>query len=113
MSRPSVLPYYTPPMVWILTRRAGHDIPQTMEQLCPQWPYIKEVRQKDEEFKRKQKENFDRRHRVRPLAELPDDTDVWITTGGHPTPGRMISHCPQILHRRHTYWACSSKLQST
>ena len=52
------------------------DIPQTVEQLWPRWPYVKEVQQKDREFKRIQKENFDRRHRFRPLAELPNDTEV-------------------------------------
>ena len=42
----------------------------------------------NEHFKRRQKADHDRRHGAR---ELPDDTDVWVTTEGHHTSGRTVS----------------------
>jgi hypothetical protein len=42
---------------------------------------------RDEDFKQKQKEDFDRRHRVQPLHPLPEDTDVWIKTDAETVPG--------------------------
>ena len=31
------------------------------------------------------------RHRARDLPAIPDDTEVWITTGSEPVSGRVIS----------------------
>ena len=39
----------------------------------------------------KQKENYDRQHRVRNVDPLPDDSPVWVTTRGTQVPGRVIS----------------------
>ena len=36
-----------------------------------------------------QKENYDRRHRVRTLPSPPEDQTVWVDTRGHQTPGRI------------------------
>ena len=38
-------------------------------------------REKDAEFKVRQKYNFDKCHKVRESSVLPDDTEVWVTTG--------------------------------
>ena len=40
------------------------------------WPYLKEFRLQDKEFKLKQKLNFDCRHRAHPLPDIPDGTEV-------------------------------------
>ena len=64
-------------------------LPQTSETLTPQWPYMNQFRKDNKAFKEKQKRNFDRRHRVRSLPELPDNIEVWITTHGQPTPGTV------------------------
>lgn len=95
----ALLSYRTTPLPWCgfspaelsMGRRLRSDVPQVTDKLLLQWPYAKGVRQKDGELKAKQKANFDQRHRARPLPELPDDTDVWITTNGNPTPGRVIA----------------------
>ena len=59
--------------------------------LCPDWKYLSRFRQQNQEYKAKQKENFDARHRAQTLPQLPDDTDVWITTGTGPVRGRVVS----------------------
>ena len=73
-------------------RRLQSDVPQTKEHLLPHWSYHKGVCRRDEEFKQKQKQNFDNRHRVKPLPEIPDDTVVWVTTDGQPVTGRVVTH---------------------
>ena len=40
----------------------------------------------------KQKQNFDSRHRTKPLPDIPDDTEVWVTTDGQPVTGRVATH---------------------
>ena len=66
-------------------------LPMPTSTLVPKWSYIPEFQQADERFKKQQKTDYDRRHRVRDLPEIPDNTDVWITTGGQPIAGRTIT----------------------
>jgi len=68
------------------------DIPQVKQNLVPKWAYTKEFHRLDEEFKLRQKQYFDNRHRVKPLPDIPDDTDVWVTTDGQPVTGRVVTH---------------------
>ena len=96
----ALLSYRSTPLPWCgyspaelsMGRRIRSDIPFTLDKLTPQWSYTKEFRQKDKDFKAKQKQNFDSRHKVKPLPDLPDDTEVWITTGTGPAAGRIISN---------------------
>ena len=59
--------------------------------LVPQWSYLQDFQQANDKFKKQQKRNYDKRHRVRDLPEIPDDTDVWITTGRNPVAGRTVN----------------------
>ena len=96
----ALLSYRTTPLPWCglspaqlsQGRRLRSDVPQTKEHLVPHWSYITEFRRQDEEFKLKQKQNFDHRHRVKPLPEIPDDTEVWVTTDRQPVTGRVVTH---------------------
>ena len=67
-------------------RRLHSSLPQTVASLVPQWSYLKEFRVADQRFKAQQKINYDRYHRVHNLPEIPDNTDVWITTDNHNIP---------------------------
>ena len=49
-------------------------------------------REKDKKYKKEQKQNYDRRHRVRETSPLPDDAAVWVTHGQENIPGRVSSH---------------------
>ena len=42
-------------------------------------------------MKERQKETYNRQHRVRPVPTLPDDTPVWVNTQGRQVPGRVIT----------------------
>ncbi len=95
----SLLSYRTTPLPWcglspaelLMGRRIRSDLPQNSQDLTPKWPYLQEFRARNLEFKQKQKRDFDRRHRVRDLPSIPNDTDVWITTDGRPTTGRVTA----------------------
>ena len=42
---------------------------------------MENFRKKNKVFKEKQKSNFDSYHAVRPLPEIPVDSDIWISSG--------------------------------
>ena len=42
-------------------------------------------------FKQLQKYNYDSRHSVHQLPSMPDDSEVWVTTGRGHTPGQVVS----------------------
>ena len=57
----------------------------------PTWPYLEEFRKLNKRFKKKQKQNFDKRHRSHELDDIPDETPVWITSEGRRIEGRVVS----------------------
>ena len=95
-----LLSYRATPLPWcnyspaelLMGRRIKTDIPQTASRLTPQWHFLPDFQQKDNEFKEKQKRNYDRRHHVRPADTLPDNYSVWVTTNNSQIPGRVISN---------------------
>ena len=81
---PALLTYHATPLPWchlspaqlLMGRQIRSNLPQVAESLIPQWPYLEEFRQANSQFKQKQKADFDRRHGVRRLPEIPNDTEV-------------------------------------
>ncbi len=53
------------------------------------------IPQSDEKNKRKQKRDYDQRHRVRPLVPLPEDTPVWVDTPHGQVPGSIVTTSTQ------------------
>ena len=89
----SLLSYRTTPLPveLLMGRRIRSDLPQSRQTLTPQWPYLQEFKVRNEEYRLRQKRDFDHRHRTRDLPDIPIDTDVWITTDGSSTSGRVIA----------------------
>lgn len=52
---------------------------------------LEQFRLKNKEFKERQKRDFDQRHRAHLLSSLPDNSEVWVTTGEQPVPGQVVS----------------------
>ena len=94
----AVLSYRSTPLPWcnispaelLMGRQLHTALPQVDDLLLPKWPYLDEFRRKDVEFKQKQKQNFDSRHRVRVLPPIPNNTEVQITSGTETT-GQVIT----------------------
>jgi len=95
----AVLSYRATPHPWCgfspaelcMGRRIRTTVPQTKRMLTKQWSFLPEFWQKNAQFKEKQKEQFDHRHRTRKLPPIPNDTEVWITSEDRPLPGRVIT----------------------
>ena len=95
----ALLSYRATPFPWcglspaelLMGRRVRTTVPQVDKQLLPAWSYIPMFREKDEQFKVKQKKNYDRRHRVRELPPIPDNQPVLVRTRDRITNGRVIS----------------------
>ena len=95
----ALLSFRTTPILWcsfspaqlLMGRQLRTDIPNPKNQLIPQWPYLQEFREKDDEYKAKQRRDYNDRHRVRPLDPLLLDTPVWIRTEQNQTTGHIHS----------------------
>ena len=72
-------------------RHLRTSLPQMTRQLIPLWPYFSEFRQADKQYKEWTKEDFDGRHSVRNLPDLPDDQSVWVSSPEGPVPGTVVS----------------------
>ena len=95
----ALLIYRSTPLSWcgyspaelLMGRRLKTNLPLVREQLVPCWPYLSEFRRKDREYKKKQKLNYDSRHRVRSLPSLPDNSSVYIRTGNKQVTGKVTT----------------------
>ena len=95
----ALLNYMTTPFPWCnlspaelsIGRQLRFNLPQIKDKQRPAWPYLEEFCKQNEFFKQRQKADFDRRHRVRPLPPIPSNTEVWITSGDQPVPGRVTA----------------------
>ena len=92
-------------------RRLRTFVPQADKLIVPQWPYLADFRKLDQEYKRKQKQNFDRRFRARDLPPLPDYTELWITTDRVAIRGRVVS--PASRPRSYIVETPSGRLRGT
>ena len=72
-------------------RQLKTDVPQTKESLIPNWPHLTDFVEKDRQYNERQKKDFDRCHRARPLPSLPNDSDVWVNTQRNQVSGRVVS----------------------
>ena len=61
----------------------------------PNWPYLPDFHRKDQKYKRKQKVNYDSRHRVNSLPHLSDDSPVYIRTKDKQVTGTIVISTPE------------------
>ena len=95
----ALLSYRATPLPWcklspaelLMGRIIRSNIPQISETFVPQWSYLADFRKSNEQYKLRQKTDYDSRHRTRPLPEIPDNTVVWVTTNDQCSPGRIVS----------------------
>ena len=110
----ALLSFKTTPILWcsfspaelLMGRQLRTAITTPKNQLIPQWSYLQEFREKDNEYKAKQRRDYNDKHRVRPQDPLLPDTSVWIKTEwslsnwSYP----ILSKYTQILHCHHYRW---------
>ena len=85
----ALLTYRNTPLQWcnfsptelFMERRLWTSLLILHKQLAPPWPYLDEFQELNEQFKQRQKVDYDRCHRTHPLPPIPKNTEVWITSG--------------------------------
>ena len=77
------------PAEFCMGRRIRSSVLQIKNLFAPTWTYIPEFSKKKSDFREKQKRNYDWRHRVRDLPDIPDDTGVWIQSETEALQGRI------------------------
>ena len=93
----ALLSYRATPLPWcglspaelLMGRRIRTDVPRIKKYLTPDWPHLKDFREKDKEYKLQQKHYYDQRHQTHTAVELPEGTPVWISTQGNQSPGTV------------------------
>ena len=53
--------------------------------------FLNDFREQDEEYKKIQKQNYNRSHQARDVDPLPDDTLVWVRTENSQQPETVVS----------------------
>ena len=82
----ALLTYRATPLPWcnlspaqlLMGRNLRTTVPQVTTHLIPKWSYLEEFREKDKDFKEKQKRDYDRHYRTSVMPDIPEDTAVWI-----------------------------------
>ena len=70
-------------------RRICTDVPQIKKYLTPDWPHLKDFREKDKQYKLQQKKYYDQRHCTHTAVKLLEGTPVWVSTQGNQSPGTV------------------------
>ena len=95
----ALLSYRSTPFPWcglspaelLMGRRIRSSLPQVPQKFVPTWTFLKEFQTRDRKFKKQQTRNYNRRHRVRPLPQIADDSPVWSKTADSQTEGKVIT----------------------
>ena len=96
------------PAQLLMGRQLRSSLPQMEFHLNPNWPHLESFRQSEAEFRQKQKENYDKRHRVHAQRDLPDGTRVWVKTNKQTTPGFILDKASTPR----SYWVETAQKQS-
>ena len=120
----ALLSYRATPLAWcnlspaelLMGRRIRTPVPQSDQQLIPKWPYhgVKNFRKQNELFKRRQTQDFDRRHRMCDLPPIPASIKVWISSRGESRSGKVISpiDMPRSYLVKNAIWYHSKESQA-
>ncbi len=95
----ALLAYRTTPFPWcglspaqlLMGRQPRNGLPQTESQLTPDWCFLASFRQSDTDFKKKQEESYNRRHRVRSQESPTEGTRVSLRSHTHRSQGSIVS----------------------
>jgi len=108
----ALLNYRATPFPWcglspaqlLMGRQLRSSLPQMESHLNPNWSHLESFRQSDAKFREKQRENYDKRHRVHARRDLPDGTRVWVKTNKQITQGFVLAKASTPR----SYWANTS-----
>ncbi len=76
-------------------RQLRANLPLHGRKLTPNWNHLEKFREMDQEFKKKQKQQYDSRHNAKTVPQIPVGTEVWTTTEGRRISGEVVGHTEQ------------------
>ena len=79
------------PAQLLMGRRIRSTVPEISKNFLPEWTYLKRFREQERQYKEQQVKYHDKRHRARPLADIPDNQPVWVNTDSQQQPGRIVT----------------------
>ena len=77
------------PAELLMGRHLRTNVPVLTNQLIPCWESLNKFKQLDKQHKHRQAKNFNQQHHAKELPLLPDDCEVWVTSGSQPVPERI------------------------
>ena len=96
------------PAELLMRRRLRTILPVVLSSLRPRWTYLQQLRQKEQDSKRRQQRNFNRRHRAHHLPGLNTGDHVWVSDTKERGTVLRTAHTPRsylvktpsgVLHR--------------
>ena len=99
----ALLNYRASPLPWcglspaelLMGRVIRTDVPQHTRAFQPDWPYLKEFRERERKYRDDQKWNYDKHYRTRSLPDLPENTPVWVDMQNGQVQGTIVSSAPE------------------
>ena len=94
----ALLSYRTTSLPWcnlspaelLMGRQLKSNVPQTKDHYIPNWSHIDNLKELHQKYKDSQSKHYNRRHRVRSLPSLPEDTAVWVQGETSQEPGNIV-----------------------
>ena len=94
----ALLSYRTTSLPWcnlslaelLMERQLKSNVPQTKDHYIPNWSHIDNLKELHRKYKDSQSKHYNRRHRVRSLPSLPEDTAVWVQGETSQEPGNIV-----------------------
>ncbi|XP_065902260.1 uncharacterized protein [Dysidea avara] len=78
------------PAELLMGRKIRTDTPEVKTNFIPHWSYIDNLKNLDQKVKLALRDNYNSRHQVKELPQLPEGQTVWVETRGQQTPGRVV-----------------------
>ena len=82
--------YKRSPAELLMGRQLRGNIPVLTTQLIPDWSYLAKFRKQNVHFKAQQKLEYDRRHDVRVLPPIHENTEVWVRMDNRKHTGTVV-----------------------
>ena len=94
----ALLSYRATPLAWcglspaelLLGCKIRTDVPQPKSSYIPKWTHTQNLKELHEKYKSGQRKYYNKRHNVRSLPSLPDNTPVWVQTENSQVPGTVV-----------------------
>ena len=83
------------PAELLMGRKLRTNLPRLPDEYCPKWEYLQQFKESDLAIKQRQKQDYDKRHRVKNLPPLLPETYVWLDADRNQKSGQVFTEMVQ------------------